>query len=166
MTKTAIVILCIDEILIWEIPPLLPQESDLHHFLDNNSTHIPPLFKIPLPDDVLRHSHEILGRMTLSSWYFGTGFLDSVYFSFFFTSKIQKFKLIIKPDLSDASLHDINISECIPDDIMTFLARCSAYKYRICEDALVYILNTSRRKLGRPFTNSILTSTPSSNVVM
>ena len=167
MTKTAIVILCIDEILIWEIPPLLPQQPDLHHFLDNNSTHIPPLFKIPLPDDVLRHNHEILGRMTLSSWYFGSGFLNSVYFNFFFTSKIQKCKLFIKPDLSDATLHLINISGSISDDIVTCLAQLAQFndcKHKIYEDALVYLLNTPSRTSR--YTGLILTSAPSSNIVM
>ena len=168
MTKTAIIILCIDEILIWEIPPLLPQQPDLHHFLDNNSTHIPPLFKFPLPGDNLRHNREILGRMALSPWYLGSGFMESVYFNFFFTSKIQKCKLIIKPDLSDASLHLINISEWIYDDIITSSAQFSDRKHKICENALVYLLNTPSRtsRTSGEYTGLILTSAPSSNVLM
>ena len=165
MTKTAIIILCVDEILIWAIPPLSPQQSDLHDFLrvDCNSTHILPLFKIPLPDDIVPHSHEILGRATLSSWYFGSGFLESVYFDFFFTSKIVKFKIIIKPDLSDASLHIINTSECITDDIIKSVAQFSYCKYKICEDALVYLQNLSSRnyKTSGECDGFILTSAPS-----
>ena len=172
MTKTAIVILCIDEILIWEIPPLLPQQPDLHHFLDNNSTHIPPLFKIPLPGDNLRHNREILGRMALSPWYLGSGFLESVYFNFFFTfSRIQKCKLIIKPDLNDANIHLINISGSISDDIVTCLAQLAQFndcKHKICEDALVYLLNTPSRssRIKGGYTELILTSAPSSNIFM
>jgi len=57
-TKTAIIVFCKEEILIWAIPPLSPQSSDLpDRFLDNDPIHIPPLFKIPFPDDVLRHTH-------------------------------------------------------------------------------------------------------------
>ena len=152
--------------MIWAIPPLSPQQSDLH-FIDNNSTHIPPSFKIPLPDDILRHSHEILGLMTVSSWYFGSGSSESVYFDFFYTSKIQKFKIIIKPDLSYASLHVINrISELISDDLITSLGRYSTCKDQICEDALVYLRNIPSRKTLGGYAGLILTSAPSFNVVM
>jgi hypothetical protein len=156
----------VDEILIWAIPPLSPpQQSDFPHFPDNNSTHIPPLFKIPFPDDVVRHSHEILGRMTLSSWYFGSGSLESVYFDFFYTSKLQRFKIIIKPDLSDASLHVISISEFISDGSITSTRRHIARDYKICEDSFVYLRN-NLNSTSTEHAASILTSAPSSNVVM
>ena len=48
-------------------------------------------------------------------------------------SKRHRLKLIVKPDLSDASLHVINASEITPyyfDDV-------SFQSYRICEDTLV-----------------------------
>jgi len=136
-TKTAIIVFCKEEILIWAIPPLSPQPSDLRHHLDNNPSHIPPLFKIPFPDGIV-HTHDIREWMTASSWYFGSW--ESVYFNILYMdSHLQKFKIIIKPDLSDASLHVINMSEIISDDLMKSLAyNWNREGSRICEDSLVY----------------------------
>ena len=152
--------------MIWAIPPLSHQPSDLRHFLDNNSTHIPPLLKIPFPDDIVRHTHEVLGRLTVSSWYFRSW--ESIYFDIVYTDSIlQRFKIIVKPDLSDASLHVIKVSEIISGDLMKSL---KAYRicdgYMICEDALVYFWNNNRRTWGAytglpsaPFTNVATRST-------
>ena len=99
--------------------------------------------------------------MTVSSWYFGSW--DSVYFDILYTdSKLQRFKIIIKPDLSDVSLHFINMSERISDDLMGSLEAYGVWEgYRICEDALVYFW--SNRKTWGAYTG--LTSTPFTNVV-
>ena len=81
--------------------------------------------------------------MTISPWYIGSW--ESVYFDIFhMDSKLQRFKIIIKPDLSDASLHLINMSEITSYD---FLDSLEVYRdsfcegYRICEDTLVYFWN-------------------------
>jgi hypothetical protein len=49
----------------------------------------------------------------------------------------QRFKIIIKPDLNDASLHVINMPETISDELKEapFNMREG---YRVCDDALVY----------------------------
>ena len=76
--------------------------------------------------------------MTVTSWYFGSW--DSVYFDvLYLDSDLQRFKLIIKPDLSDASLHLINIPVTIPDDLTDSLAIYNLTEgYSICDDTLVY----------------------------
>ena len=103
--------------------------------------------------------------MTVSPWYFGSGSLESVYFDLFCTSKLQKFKLIIKPDLSDASLHVINMFEFIwNDDLKTSFGH-SAFEYRICEDALVYFWNSPSRNTCQWGTYIGLTSAPFTNVL-
>jgi hypothetical protein len=107
--------------------------------------------------------------MTASSWYLGSW--DSVYFDILYTkSRLQRFKLIIEPDLSDASLHVINVSEIISDDFTTSLEWDICNGYRVCEDALVYFWNIfpdyyTRNKLyiGKVYTRLI--SAPFTNVV-
>jgi hypothetical protein len=138
-TKTAIIIFSREGVLIWAIPPLSTQPLDLRdHFLDSNPTHIPPLFKIPFPNGIVRHTPEIIEWMTACPWYLGSW--ESVYFVIFYTdSKLQRFKIIIKPDLSDASLHFMNTTETISDDLMKSLEEYTVSDgYRICEGALVY----------------------------
>jgi hypothetical protein len=145
--------------LIWAIPPLSPP-SDLPD--RNDPTHITPLLKIPFPDGIIRHTPEIHEWMRISSWHFGSW--ESFYFDIFYTdSKLQRFKIIIKPNLSDASLQVINTSDIISDDIMTSLKAfriCDGY--RICEDALVYFWNNRFEKWG---TYTGLMSAPLTNVV-
>ena len=75
-------------------------------------------------------------------------------------SKVQRFKIIIKPDLSDASLHVINMSKIISDDLIECLYRVYG-GYRICEDSLVCFWK-NRFKTGAyaglisaPFTNVV-----------
>ena len=70
---------------------------------------------------------------TTSSWYFGSS--HPLYFDMLCRHSIlRRFKLIVKPDLSDASLHVINPSQLTPrkfEDVHT-------QSYRICEDTLVF----------------------------
>jgi hypothetical protein len=121
-------------IFVWAIPPLLPHSSD--HFLYNNPTHLPPLFKIPFPDDFV--CFDICDWNTISSWYFGSR--ESIYFDIVYSdSKLDRFELIVKPDLSDASLHVINSSEFTPYDFDDTTFQNS---YRICEDTLVSVWNS------------------------
>ena len=98
------------------------------------------------------------------SWYFGSW--ESIYFNVLYAgSKLQRFKIIIGPDLSDASLHFTNISEIILDD---FVESLQAYKitgvhdgYRICEDALVYFWSSTLKT----YTGLISTPAPFTNTV-
>ena len=98
--------------------------------------------------------------MTLSSWYFRS---ESIYFDIFYAdSKLRRFKIVIKPDLSDASLHFINMSEINLDDYMLNLESQNVHEgYHICEDALVYFWN--HRKTWGAY--AVLTSAPFTNVV-
>jgi len=140
-TKTAIIVFCKEEILIWAIPPLSPQPSDL-------PDHTPPLFKIPLLDDIVRQT-PIFKWMLLSSWYFECW--ESIYFGILFSdSKIQRFKIVIKPDLSDASLHFINKPEIVSNDLMgsRLLFELFHERYMICDDALVYFWRNNKSNLG------------------
>jgi hypothetical protein len=164
-TKTAIIVFYREGILIWAIPPLSTQPLDLRdHFLDSNPTHISPLFKIPFPNGIVRHTSqaEIIEWVTGCTWYLRPW--ESVYFDIFYTdSKLQRFKIIIKPDLSDASLHFINTTETISDD---FMKSTKAYKvcdgYRICDGALVYSWD-NRFEMWGAYTG--LTSAPFTSVV-
>jgi hypothetical protein len=102
--------------------------------------------------------------MTVSSWYFQSW--ESLYFDVLYTdSKIQRFKIIIKPDLSDASLHIINMSETISDDLMKSLEIYGVCEgYRICEDALVYFWY-NRTKTVTWGAYAGLTSAPFTNLI-
>jgi hypothetical protein len=114
--------------LIWAIPPLSPQ---LPEFSNINPTHIPPLFTIPLPDDIVLHS-ELIKWTTISSWYLGS--THHLYFDLLCRhSKFHRFKLIVESDLSEASLHVINTSEPTPHNF----DEVSFQSYRICDDTLV-----------------------------
>jgi hypothetical protein len=91
--------------------------------------------------------------------------MESVYFDILYGDSIlQRFKLIVEPDLSEVSLHFINISEIT--GISNELVRSSdGYKicdgYMICDDALVYFWNN--RKTWGSYTG--LTSAPFTNFV-
>ena len=130
-TKAAVIVLCKGSILIFAIPPLSPQPTD---FLDHNPTHISPLFTIPFQDGIqVILDSKIIKWKTISSWYFSSS--HPFYFDLvaFLDSKLHRFKLIVKPDLSDASLHVINTSERTPYNFFD----TSFGSYRICEDTLV-----------------------------
>ena len=127
-TKTPVIVLCKEAVLIWAIPPLLPRLPD---FFDSNPTYIPPLFTIPFPDDILLHS-ELIRWNTISSWYFGSS--QPLYFDMLCQdSKLHRFEILLKPDLSTASLHVINNSELTPHDFNYVYFE----DYRVCEDTLV-----------------------------
>ena len=127
-TKTAIIALSQEEILVWAIPPLSPQPPD---FFDHNPTHIPPLLGIKFPDVILPHT-ELDPWKTISPWYFGSS--QPLYFNILGRdSKLHWFKIIVKPDLYDTSLHVINAEVAhIFDNDDVFLQ-----PYSICEDTLV-----------------------------
>ena len=131
-TKTAVIVLHREEIIIWAIPPLSPQPPD---FFDHNPTHILPLFTTPFPE-----LHPALIRFnTISSWYFGSSrplFFDMLCQD----SKLRRFQIILEPDLSTASLRVVNISELTP----LIFEYIRFQEYTICEDALVSCHKNSR----------------------
>ena len=123
------IVLCEEAVLIWAIPPLLPQPPN---FFDHNPTHVPsPLFTIPFPEGIALYPAR-MGWNTISSWYFGSS--QPLYFDTLCPgSKLNRFQIILKPDLSTASLHVINTFELTPHDFNYV----SFQDYRICEDTLV-----------------------------
>ena len=132
MTKTAVIVIRAEAILIWAIPPLLPQPPD---FLDHDPIHhdVSPLFTIPFPDDIVPNP-EIIGFNTISSWYFGSS--QPLYFDMLCQkSTLYRFQIILKHDLSTASLRVINTSE-FPPDYFDY-QRAQFREHAICEDALV-----------------------------
>ena len=102
-TKSAVIVLCEEAVLIWAIPPLSPQLPDFFH---HNSTHMPPpLFTLPLSDGIVRLNEWIRWK-TLPSWHFGSSL--SLYFDILcVNSDLHKFQIMLEPDLSTASLHVI-----------------------------------------------------------
>ena len=157
-TKTALIVFCKEEILIWAIPPLSPRPSDLPN-------HTPPLFKIPFLVGIVCQT-QICEWMLPSSWYFECW--ESIYLGMLFSdSKIQRFKIDIKPDLSDASLHFINKLEIVSNDFMEmgswqpYDSEVFHERYMVCDDALVYFWRNNKRYWG---TYAGLTS-PLTNVV-
>ena len=156
-TMTAIIVLCDKAVLIWAIPPLLPQLPDF--FLDHNPTHhdmSPPLFTIPFPESV--HSPEHLNWNTVSSWYFGSS--QPLYFDMYCRDyKFHRFQIMLKPDLSTASLQVINTCEQTPHDFYDVRFRY----YRICEDTLVSCWDCEVSDKRGVYTGS--TSARSANVI-
>ena len=88
----------------------------------------PPLFTIPFPDGIALRS-EFIGWNTISSWYSGSLYFDILCQD----SKLHRFQIMLKPDLSTASLHVVNTSELTPHDFGYIFFE----DYRICEDTLV-----------------------------
>jgi hypothetical protein len=125
-TQTAVIILSKEGILICAIPPLLHQPPDF--FEHNNPTRITPLFIIPLPNDIALP--ELMRWKTISSWYFGS---TTLYFDMFCgNGQINRFQIMLKPDLSTASLRVINTSKPHPRDFHLLIFQ----DYKICEDTL------------------------------
>ena len=122
--QTALIVLHIKEILIWAIPPLLPQPPDFH---DNNPTRLPPRIRVKFPDGLGLYPIVPYGFRMMSSWYIDSS--QPLYFDKVYALQRDRFKLVIKPDLSDATLHFINT---LPVDENTFL-----YEFVLCEDTLV-----------------------------
>ena len=81
----------------------------------------------------------------------------------FADSQLQRFKLIVKPDLSDTSIQVINRSIIISNVLKATLERYNAAcdTYMICEDALVYFCNYAKTWLAY----AGLTSAPFNNIV-
>ena len=81
---------------------------------------------------------EVFEWITTSPWYFGSP--HPLYFDMLCQdSKFHRFKLIVEPDLSDASLHVINTSQLTlrEHDYANFQS------LRICEDTLVSLWDSS-----------------------
>jgi hypothetical protein len=136
VTKTAVVVLSEDGILIVAIPPLSPQPpdfSDVSQILNQlfDPTYAPPLFTIKFPDGIELRQGPYEWKM-ISSWYIGSS--HHFYFDMLSdgVSKRHRFQIKLKPDLSTASLHAINIPGLAPLDVDAFFEG-----YRICEDTLV-----------------------------
>jgi hypothetical protein len=125
-TKTAVIFLRDKSILIWAIPPLSPQPLDFFN-PTGNLTHVPPLFTIPFPDGINLHSRLSQWNM-MSSWYFGSS--QPLYFDAL-DSKLYRFQIMLKPDLSTASLNLINTSEFPLHDFncVMFPVSCWSYTY-------------------------------------
>ena len=68
---------------------------------------------------------------TVSPWYFCSS--HPLYFDMLCQGLLHRFKLIVKPDLSDASLHVINTFQRTTHNF----DYTSFESYRICEDTLV-----------------------------
>ncbi|KAF8805098.1 hypothetical protein BYT27DRAFT_7193348 [Phlegmacium glaucopus] len=131
-TKTAIVILHQEGILIWAIPPL----SQPANFDFDNLARLPPLIRLKFPDDL---ALQLPTWRTLSSWYFGSS--QPLYFDMVHAGhlRLQRFKLIIKPDLSDATIHLINILQLTARDSEGAATPSTS---NICEDILVSFWDT------------------------
>ena len=123
-TKTAVIVLCRSSVLIWAIPPLSPQPLDLS---SHYATNMAPLFTIPFPDSIGLVSEHTRWK-TISSWYSGSS--QPLYFDALCQGRLHRFQIVLKPDLSTASLRVINTSEPTPHNVIFD-------DYRICEDALV-----------------------------
>ena len=131
-TKTAVIVLCQEAVLIWAIPPLLPQPPSF--LVDNPILMPPPLFTIPFPDGISLN-YKLVRWNSISSWYSCSS--GPLYFGVLCEesngSKFHRFQIVLEPDLSAASLHVINTSEITTLNFnVTFFL-----DYRICEDTLV-----------------------------
>jgi hypothetical protein len=151
-TKTAVIVLHNLEFFIWAIPPLSPQPPD---FFDHYPTHIPPLFIIPIPEIEL--DSDDIGWNTMSSWYFGSS--QPLYYC----NPIQHsiLQVILKPDLSAASLHVINDYEHTPDNLC-FVANGD---YWICEDTLVFT-GTDLNPRANPYQSGVYTVSTSPRTIV
>ena len=119
-----VIVLCDHKVLVWGIPPLSPHPQD---FLNDNPTHISPLLKTSLPDDIARKHKNIRWEMVLD-WYAGPS--QSIHLGVSTRlSNIHNVEIVIKPDLSDISLYVTNTFRLAPD-FWTILRR----PYHIFED--------------------------------
>ena len=100
-TKTVVIVLCDEAVLIWAIPPI----ASTARFFRHHPTHMPPppLFTIQFP--AISYHHARIYWNTISTWYFGSS--HPLYFDMLSQdSKPQKFQIMLKPNLS--TLHVIN----------------------------------------------------------
>jgi hypothetical protein len=123
-----IIVLCNHKVLVWGIPPLSPHPPD---FLNDNPPISPPL-KTSLPDHIARKYKRIRWEEILD-WYAGSSQSIHLGISEFSVEdldlNIHNVKIVIKPDLSDISIHVINTCQLAPD-FHTILYP----KYHILED--------------------------------
>ena len=133
MSKTAVIVISEEGILIVAIPPLSHQPPDF--FGDNPilpTLMPPPLFKIKFPGGSIPMFSDWECLM-VSSWYLGSP--HHLYFDTILNdvpNEPCRFKIELKPDLSTASLHAIYNPEITPFDVDAFFEG-----YKICEDTLV-----------------------------
>ncbi|KAF8802299.1 hypothetical protein BYT27DRAFT_7197407 [Phlegmacium glaucopus] len=134
-TKTALVILHEGGILIWAIPPL-SQPAD---FDRDNIPRLQPLIRLKFPDGLARHPEPPIWRR-MSRWYSGSS--QPLYFDMVHERhlELQRFKIIIKPDLSDATLHFIDTLQLTPRDSERLATPSTS---NICEDTMVSFWDTS-----------------------
>ena len=98
------------KVFVWGIPPLSPHPPD---FLDDNPTHIPPLLKTSLPDDITRKHKHIRWEMILD-WY--TEPSQSIHLGVSTRLlNLHNVEIVIKPDLSDISLYVTNTFRLAPE---------------------------------------------------
>jgi hypothetical protein len=146
-----IIVFCKD-ILVWGIPPLSPHPPD---FLNRNPTHISPLLKASLPDDITRKHNQIRWE-TILDWYAGSS--QSIHLGVSVEDlNIHDVEIVIKPDLSDISLHVINTCQLAPD-FRTIL--CPQYQYRILEDHTHVSEVYARKDESRIYIRSTSSSPP------
>ena len=117
-----IILLHNHKVSVWGIPPLSPHPPD---FLNDNPTHISPILKTSLPDNIARKSKSIRWEVILD-WYAGSS--QSIHLGVSTEeSNIHNVEIVIKPDLSDISLYVINTCQL---DFHTILCP----QYHIFED--------------------------------
>ena len=131
------------EVLIWGIPPLSPHPPD---FIDDNPIHISPLLKTSLPDDISRNSEPIRWEMILD-WYTDT--LQSIRLGVSTELNFYNVEMVIKPDLSDISLHVINTCQRVPlvsqyyiFEDHTHVSQADVLNY---DESIIHIWSTSSR---------------------
>lgn len=103
MTKTAVIVLCEEKVLIWAIPHLLPQPPTLHHPSvpwDPSATYTPPLLTLPFPQ---HNNLRLVGWKIMLPWYSSSS--NPIFFEKQYASIVHKFEIRLKPDLSSAGLH-------------------------------------------------------------
>ena len=116
--------------MIFAIPPLSPQLPD---FFDYRPTYTPPLFRTTFPDNLVRQTG-FINWEPMPSWYSGSSqrlYLDALLEGL----KLYGVEIVIKPDLSDVSLHVTHTCRLIPYDYE--YDSTSFRTYGICEDNLV-----------------------------
>ena len=155
-----IIVLCNHQVLVWGIPPLSPHPPD---FLNRNPTHISPLLETSLPHDIARNSARILWESILN-WYPGSSQSIHLGVSADDWDSSHDVKIVIKPDLSDISLHVVNTCQLAPDFPTTLYPQ-----YHILEDhtlvSEVYVENDERRICIRSMSSPKVIS-PESPIVL
>lgn len=144
-TQTAIILVNMEEILIWKIPPLSPE---LPNFSGDNPTLLPPSIRVEFPD-----GHELYPKLEpsmwkmMSAWYIDSSqplYVDKIYMYDLDGSHLDRFKITIKPDLSDATLHFVNSLHsdegyviCVLEDGLEDTGLPNISASTVCEDTLV-----------------------------